>query len=477
MGMSRTARAAVAGASAGTGPQVALQVARRPWREEYVARTPGSERAYQRALRVTPGGVSHRFRHHAPYPLYVRRAAGSRIFDVDERPYLDLWMAHYDAILGHSPPEVVTVLSERLADGLHIGLPIEEEIALAEAVQRHVPSAERVRFCSSGTEASMYAVRVARAASGRSLIAKLTGGWHGANTDLTVGVLPPYDGPDGAGLPPQLSACTRLIPPNDIEGTAAVLAEAGADLAGVIVEPIMGAAGFLALESEYLHFLRETTKKADALLIFDEVISGFRLGLGGAQAVLGITPDLTCLGKVLGGGLPIGALAGRAEVMAFSTGPGEHGTQALIGGGTYSCNPLSMLAGQITLATLAKPTEDGISLYDRLARQNARLCEGIRCGFAQANIAVQVMQHGSLHEVHFLRQEGRSSEGGPPLRTVVDLQRRSHPQRRFELAERLRARGVFLYHGGALSRAHSDEDVEQLIVTYQAVAQDMAEDG
>ncbi|HUJ75147.1 MAG TPA: aminotransferase class III-fold pyridoxal phosphate-dependent enzyme, partial [bacterium] len=288
--------------------------------QRYQRATPRSLQLNQEAQRYIPGGISHNQRFHAPYPLYFAKAQGCRIWDVDGNVYHDLWMAHYDAILGHAPPEVVAPLQEAMGLGLHVGLAMEHEVRLAQRVTELVPSAERVRFCTSGTEATMYAVRLARAFTSRNTILKMVGGWHGANTDLMVDVQPPdYIGPEGRGLLPGLERYTRSVQFNDIEDTARAIHEAGDDWAGIILEPAMGSAGFLPAHPDYLAFLREETRKRGALLIFDEVITGFRLALGGAQQHFGVLPDLTTLGKVLGGGMAVGAIAGRADIMAISS--------------------------------------------------------------------------------------------------------------------------------------------------------------
>jgi glutamate-1-semialdehyde 2,1-aminomutase len=432
-------------------------------------KTPGSKRLNQMAHQVTPGGISHDSRYCDPYPLYITRAKGSKLWDVDGNVYHDLWMAHYDAILGHAPQLVVQRLKEAMDDGLHIGMAMEHEVTLAQKVVELVPSAEQVRFCSSGTEATMYAVRLARGFSGRSVILKMLGGWHGANTDLMIDVRPPeYIGLESAGLLPDLNKYTRSVQFNDIEGTRKAMDAAGDDFAGIIMEVAMGSTGFIPAESDYLRFVREETRKRGAVLIFDEVITGFRLGLGGAQEVVGVTPDLTTLGKVLGGGMPIGAIAGRADIMMRSavTPKRSKREKVLIGGGTYSCNPLTMIAGQTTLEILQSRKDE---IYPALAQTNQRLCDALRVEFSQVGLPVHVNQLGSLFEVHFLKEEGL------PLRSMGDVMNNTYKDKQAEYATRLRNHGVFLIHGGALSVEHSEEDIQAIIAAHRAVAQEMAE--
>lgn len=432
-------------------------------------KTPGSKRLNEVACQVTPGGISHDSRYHEPYPLYVTRAKGSKVWDVDGNAYHDLWMAHTDAILGHAPPMVVDRLKEAMEDGLHIGMAMEHEVALAQKVIEVLPCAQQVRFCASGTEATMYAVRLARGFTGRNVILKIVGGWHGANTDLMIDVRPPeYIGPESAGLLPDLNTYTRSVQLNDIEETAKAIREAGDDFAGIILEVAMGAGGFIVAEPDYLSFLREETTKRGAVLIFDEVITGFRLALGGAQEYVGVTPDLTTLGKILGGGMPVGAIAGRADVMEISavTPKRSKREKVLIGGGTYSCNPLTMIAGATTLNFLQSHKDE---VYPALAETNQRMCDGIRGVFADVGLPVLVNQVGSLMEVHFLKEEGL------PLRSMADVVNNTYKDKQAEYATRMRNHGVFLLHGGSLSVEHSEDDIQGIVNAHRAVAQEMAE--
>jgi glutamate-1-semialdehyde 2,1-aminomutase len=415
-----------------------------------------------------PGGVSHNQRYHAPYPLYFAEAHGSHLQDVDGNDYYDLWMAHYDAILGHAPPEIVGAVQAALGAGMHVGLPMEHEVRLAQRVVKLVPSAEQVRFCSSGTEATMYAVRLARAFTGRNTILKIVGGWHGANTDLMVDVtLPEFIGAEGKGLLPGLAQYTRSVQYNDIEDTARAIEAAGSDWAGIILEPAMGSAGFLPAQPAYLRFLREETRRRGAVLIFDEIITGFRVALGGAQEFFGVTPDLTTLGKVLGGGMPVGAIAGKAEILEISsakrTVPKKD--RVIIGGGTYSCNPLTMVAG-IKMLDILQARRDEI--YPALAEKNQRFCHGLEQAFGAVGLPVAVTRIGSLQEVHFLK------EPGLPLRSMADVVNNTYYDWRKELAARLRNHGVFIFHGGALSTAHTEADLQGMLAAYGRCAEEMA---
>ena len=436
--------------------------------QEFVRHTPGSQRLHREALRYTPGGISHNHRFHAPYPLYTAKARGCRLWDVDGNEYIDLWMAHYDAILGHAPPEVLGPVQAALADGLHVGTAMAHEVTLAERVCDLVPCAEQVRFCTSGTEATMYAVRLARGFTGRNVILKMVGGWHGANTDLMVDVAAPeYIGPECKGLLPGLERWTRAVQFNDIEDTARAIREAGDDWAGIILEPALGSGGFMAAEPGYLNFLREETRRAGAVLIFDEVITGFRLALGGAQEHFGVTPDLVTLGKVMGGGMAIGAVAGRADIMGVSAVNPKKSKRdkVVVGGGTYSCNHLSMVAAIATLETLQRRAGE---IYPAIGAGNQRFCVGLRDAFDQVGLPVQVNELGSLQEVHFLKEAGLS------VRNMAEMMEHTYPEKRLELAGRLRNHGVFIYHGGAISLAHTAGDIDAMLAAYRACAEEMA---
>jgi len=281
----------------------------------YRRRTPSSERLFKRAKAVMPGGVSHNIHYFPPYPFFLKEAKGSKIYDVDGNEYIDLWMGHYTHILGHHPPIVVQAIEKQIKEGIHWGIVFEKQVEWAELVQELVPCAEMVRFCCSGTEATMYAVRLARAWTGKKTILKIAGGWHGANPDLSVGIKMPYEREESLGLLSELQDYTKTILFNDLSQTLDTIHQHRADLAGIILEPVVGEGGFSPATEEYLRMLRAETERLHALLIFDEVISGFRLALGGAQERFGIIPDLTTLGKVMGGGFPVGALVGKKEIL------------------------------------------------------------------------------------------------------------------------------------------------------------------
>ncbi len=262
-----------------------------------------------------PGGISHNIHYFPPYPFYVKYAKGPKVWDVDGNEIVDLWMGHYTHLLGHHADVIVEAIERQVKEGIHWGIVFEKQIEWAELVHELIPSAEMVRFCCSGTEATMYAVRLARAYTGKNTILKIAGGWHGANPDLTFAIKAPYDQRESLGILPDLERFTKSIPFNDIPRTQEILHQNKKDLAGIILELATGEGGFVPATTEYLKMLRSETEASGALLIFDEVITGFRLSLGGGQKRFGITPDLTTLGKIVGGGLPVGAVAGKKEIM------------------------------------------------------------------------------------------------------------------------------------------------------------------
>ena len=356
-----------------------------------------SEDLFARAQRVIPGGVNspvRAFKAVGGTPRFIARAQGARVWDADGAEYVDYLGSWGPLIAGHAHPAVVEAVSRAARDGTSYGAPCAAEVELAERVTRHVSSMQKVRFVSSGTEATMSALRLARGFTGRRKILKFEGCYHGHADALLVAAgsgVATLAIPGSPGVPEGTVADTVVAPYNDTAAAERAFAEHGRDLAAVIVEPVAGNMGCVLPRAGYLTALRELTRRHGALLVFDEVITGFRLGLGGAQAVYGIEPDLTCLGKIIGGGLPVGAYGGRAEIMDHVAPLGP-----VYQAGTLSGNPLAMAAGIATLALLARP-----GTYSRLEALTERLCGGLERAARSGGVAVTVNRVASLFTVFF----------------------------------------------------------------------------
>ncbi len=323
--------------------------------QAYRKANPRSEALYARAEKTIPGGITHDIRHLRPFPLYVERALGSRKWTADGQELIDYWMGHGALFLGHNHPQVMRAVADQAARGTHYGASHEWEVRWAELVTRLVPSAEKVRFTASGTEATHLAMRLARAFTGREKVLKFEGHFHGWHDYATAGVKPPYVFPTSSGVPGASAQSMVICAPNDLARAEALL-DAQRDIAAAILEPAGGTAGSIQTDPAFLRGLRELTRRRGVVLIFDEVISGFRYAPGGAQEYFGVTPDLTALAKILAGGLPGGAVCGRADIMdllAFRDDPGWNRHGRVAHAGTFNANPLSAAAGVAALELVA----------------------------------------------------------------------------------------------------------------------------
>ena len=429
---------------------------------EHAASRPRSDALYERACRVIPGGVSspvRAFRAVGGTPLFMARGAGAQIFDADGRGYLDLVCSWGPLIAGHAHPAVVAAVSAALARGTTFGAPCEAEVQLAERVVAAYPAAEQVRFVSSGTEAVMSAIRVARAFTGRDLIVKFAGCYHGHADHLLVAAgsgLATFGRPSSAGVPEAFTACTRVLPLDDEESVRGLFAREGAKIAAVIIEPVPANHGLLPQRPAFLAALRELTQAHGALLIFDEVICGFRLARGGAAQVLGIKPDMATFGKVIGGGMPVGAFGGARRMMARLAPDGDT-YQA----GTLSGNPVAMAAGLATLDLLER--ESG---WQKLEALGAELEALLKPVLARAAFPIHLVRTGSLFWMSF-------HEAGAP-RDAAALTPRD-TARYGALFHAMLARGVYLppsaYEGCFLSLAHTSADLKLFV---QALGESLA---
>jgi len=423
-----------------------------------------SNAAFGAAQQVIPGGVNSPVRAFGGVggtPVFFDRAEGCRVTDIDGNSYTDYVASWGPLILGHAAPEVVAAVQAAAAKGSSFGAPTLAETRLAEVIVEAVPSIDRVRLVNSGTEATMTAIRLARAFTGRDAVVKFEGCYHGHVDALlvaagsgatTLGI------PSSPGIPAAVVEQTLLLPYNDIDAARALCAARGAEIAAIIVEPVAGNMGMVPPVPGFLEGLREVTQQHGIVLIFDEVITGFRVSWGGAQELFGVTPDLTTLGKIIGGGLPVGAYGGRADIMDAVAPVG-----AMYQAGTLSGNPLATAAGIAVLEAL----RDG-SVY----RQINALCERLCQGMAEAAAAAGVVRCGTGLQSMFC-----GFFAGGPVRNYADA-RRCDTARYAAFFHGMLARGVYLapsqFETGFLSRAHTEGDVDATIEAAREVFRDMA---
>lgn len=409
-----------------------------------------SEELFERACRVIPGGVNspvRAFRRLERAPFFVTRAAGAHLWDEDGREYIDYVGTWGPAILGHAPRSVISAVQAAIPQGLGYGIPTRSEVEMAETICRWVPSIQKVRMTNSGTEATMSAIRLARGYTGRPYIIKFTGCYHGHVDSLLVaagsGALT-HGEPDSAGVPREFAALTLALPYNDPEAVRQAFARHPGQIAGIIVEPYPGNAGFYLPRPGFLEFLRDITAQQGTLLIFDEVMTGFRISPAGVQGKHHITPDLTTLGKVIGGGLPVGAFGGRADIMDCVSPLGP-----VYQAGTLSGNPIAMAAGLAQLREL-----EATDAYTRLENLGARLEEGIRRLLHDLRLPLTFKRSGSMFCLFFTTQD------------VVDLTTATTGD--FDLFRHyflsMLEQGIYVapspYETGFLSTAHTEADID-----------------
>ncbi len=412
-----------------------------------------SKALFEKSLRVIPGGVNspvRAFRAVGGTPVFFRKGLGAYLWDVDGNQYIDYVGSWGPAILGHAHPEVVAAVQARAVDGLSFGAPTEAELLMAEKLCELMPSMEQVRLVSSGTEATMSAIRLARGATGRNKIVKFEGCYHGHADALLVkagsGALT-LGQPSSSGVPPKVAADTVVIAYNNREALETTFATIGSEIACVIIEPIAGNMNFIVPSAAYMQQLRTLCTAHGALLIFDEVMTGFRVGLHGAQGHFGITPDLTTLGKVIGGGMPVGAFGGRRELMAH---------MAPLGGvyqaGTLSGNPVAVAAGLKTLELVTRP-----GFYEQLSAATRRLCEGLTDAARAEGQTFSATSLGGMFGLFFATR--------PPTSYTEVMQSNREQFNRF--FHGMLARGVYLapsaFEAGFVSKAHTDADIDTTV--------------
>lgn len=418
-----------------------------------------SEQLFAESLNHIPGGVNspvRAFRGVGGQPFFAERAAGAHVWDVDGKDYIDYVGTWGPAILGHAHPAIVQAVQSAAERGTSFGIPSEAEVRMAQVVKDCVPSVEKVRMVNSGTEACMSAIRVARGFTDRPKIIKFDGCYHGHVDSLLVkagsGALT-CGNPDSGGVPAEFTAHTIVLPFNDRDAVEQAFAANKGQVAGIILEPVPGNAGVYLPRDGYLEFLREITTANNSLLIFDEVMTGFRVSLGGVQERFGITPDLSCFGKIIGGGLPVGAFGGRAEVMDVLAPDGP-----VYQAGTLSGNPLAMAAGLATLEELKTG-----SVHEQLETIGARLESGLNAAAERAGIPVIAQRVGSMSCLFFAEQ---------PVHNLAEAMKADR-ERFKKYFHGMLAEGVYLapsaFEAAFLSAAHTEADIDFTIAAAEKV--------
>ncbi|MFC0679981.1 glutamate-1-semialdehyde 2,1-aminomutase [Lysobacter korlensis] len=408
---------------------------------------------FTRASRLLPGGVNspvRAFKSVGGEPFFARRAEGAYLYDVDGNRYVDYVGSWGPMIAGHAHPQVLDAVARTMRDGLSFGVPNALEVTMAEAITRIVPSCEMVRMVNSGTEATLSAIRVARGATGRNRIVKFEGCYHGHGDSFLVkagsGVMT-LGLPNSPGVPAALADLTLTLPYNDFDAATALFAEFGAEVAGLIIEPVVGNANCILPREGYLQHLRELCTQHGALLIFDEVMTGFRVALGGAQQRYGITPDLSTFGKIIGGGMPVGAYGGRRDLMAQVAPSGP-----IYQAGTLSGNPVAMAAGLATLELIQEP-----GFHDALEQSTHALCDGLEAAAREAGVAFHTTRAPGMFGLYF--REG-------PVEMFADALA-SDTGRFNRFFHAMLERGVYLapsaFEAGFVSSAHGAAEIDYTV--------------
>lgn len=416
-----------------------------------------SEELFAKAKRLLPGGVNSPVRAYQPYPFFAQSARGSRLMDVDGKEYIDYCLAYGPLILGHANPQVVGAVEAQIGYGTLYGVPTKQEVELAELINKFVPSAERVRLVSTGGEATMSAIRIARGFTGKKKLIKFEGCYHGAHDYVLVKAgsgATTFGMPTSLGIPEETTRNTIVVPYNDVDSLEAAVKANKADLAAVIVEPILGNIGLIPPKEGFLEALREITEQYGVVLIFDEVITGFRVGLGGAQKYYNVTPDLTTFGKVLGGGFPIAAFAGKEELMKMVAPEGR-----VYQAGTYSGNPVSVAAALMTLRILQQGGDD---FYSLLAEKCMSIVKPLLKLIQEFNLKIQVHHVASMFQVFFTET---------PVTDYATVKTADNAKF-LKYHAKLLETGVFVppsqFETCFLSSAHSADDIKTTVETLYA---------
>jgi len=427
--------------------------------------THASEKMYNRARQTIPGGVNSPVRYYAPFPFFTAKANGSKIVDIDGNSYIDYCMSYGPLILGHGNSRVIEAVKKQISNGSIFGTPTEIEIEFAEIITKSVPCIDMVRVTNSGTEATMHAIRLARGFTERNQIVKFEGCYHGAHDYVLVKAgsgASTFGDPDSLGIPPDTIKNTILLPFNNIDAFEKTIEKNGDKIAAVILEPVIGNAGVILPNDGFLQAIRKATAEKGILLIFDEVITGFRLGLGGAQEYYNVKPDIVTLGKIIGGGFPIGAFGGTKEIMSLNSPIGD-----VYQAGTFSGNPISITAG---LTVLRQLTDGRKKMYDVLRKTGEKMINGLREQAEDAKIHAQVNGLSSMFQI-FLTDN--------PVNNYKDA--KFSDCNKFQRYHKiLLDRGIFVppsqFETCFLSTEHTNEDIEKTIEAIGSALKEITRD-
>ena len=432
----------------------------------YKKKTPNSRKSYNNSVRIFPGGISHNIRFFRPYPFFVNKARDKHLFDVDGNKYIDYWMGHWALILGHSPNVVVKKLDSQIHQGTLYGTANDISIKLGETIKKSVPISELLRFCTTGSEATMYAIRLARAVTKKRIICKTIGGWHGFNTDLMQSVNYPFEVDEGVGMTGREGDFVESIPFNDLDRSIKLLDSVKDDLACIILEPVLGGGGCIPSDINYLKGLEEYCKRNDILFVLDEIVTGFRLNFGSVSSLYRLNPDIITLGKIVGGGLPIGVVCGKKEIMKLADPVENRDKEHLcyIGGGTFSSNPLTMTAGYATLDYIRKNRR---TFYDKINKLGHITRNGLTKLFSEYGLKTQVTGIGSLFLTHFLSNRVNEIKSANDV-ALCDNQMLT--KYHFSLMAKY---GIFFlpHKMGAISIVHNEKDIQSLINATEKIIQ------
>ena len=421
---------------------------------QYIKKTPESAKMFADSARLHVNGVSHNIRYFKPHPFVVKSASNATLTDLDQNTYTDYWMGHWSLILGHAFPRVTEALHNQLDLGWMYGTVNEQTIKLSNIIADAIPVAEKTRYCTSGTEAAMYATRLARTHTKRDVIAKVDGGWHGYTSDLLKSVNWPFDVKESTGLVGDDKIIS--VPYNDLEASTKILSEYKDNLAGIIIEPVLGGAGCIPASKEYMAGIQEFVHRNGSLFIIDEVVTGFRFAYGCMYPAMSLDPDMVTLGKIIGGGMSIGAVCGKDEIMKHADTTAKdaiaHKEHSYIGGGTFSANPASMTAGSATLEYL----RDNKSTYHEINDRGRQTRRGLKDVFGKYAIITGI---GSTFMVHFPANKIHAITNA---KQAARCDQKRLGRYHFKL---IAQDGIFMLPGkmGAISRAHTKEDIEKLI--------------